>query len=68
MFCIFDVDNFKLINDNYGHINGDRVLTAVADCMRKASQTGDVLLRLGGDEFAVFAKTYRRMKRQKSMY
>jgi diguanylate cyclase (GGDEF)-like protein len=56
MFCIFDVDNFKLINDNYGHINGDRVLTAVADCMRKSSQTGDVLLRLGGDEFAVFAK------------
>ena len=49
----FDLDNFKPINDNYGHAEGDRVLVAFAGLMRKAFRDCDVFARIGGDEFAV---------------
>ena len=55
LLCIFDVDKFKSINDNYGHIAGDKVLSAIADCMKKAFRDKDVIMRLGGDEFAIYA-------------
>jgi diguanylate cyclase (GGDEF)-like protein len=48
-----DIDNFKPINDRFGHAVGDQVLLAVADRMRQATGPGEVLARLGGDEFAV---------------
>jgi len=54
MFCLFDVDKFKSINDNYGHLTGDKVLIAIADCMKKVFRETDIILRLGGDEFAAF--------------
>lgn len=54
MFCLFDVDKFKQVNDKYGHNTGDEVLIAVADCLRKVHRDGDVIMRLGGDEFAAF--------------
>ena len=50
---MFDLDHFKSINDSYGHLTGDRVLRAVADCARSAVRQGDVLLRYGGEEFLV---------------
>ena len=56
MFCLFDVDKFKHMNDNYGHAAGDTVLINIADAMKKAFRTSDVLIRLGGDEFVVFAE------------
>lgn len=56
MFCLFDVDKFKLINDNYGHMMGDQVLIEIAKAMQMSFRKDDILLRLGGDEFAVFAK------------
>lgn len=54
MFCLFDADKFKSINDNYGHDVGDNVLKAIADCMKRSMRSGDVTMRLGGDEFAVY--------------
>ncbi len=55
MFCLFDVDKFKFVNDNFGHAAGDAVLVALARTMQKTFRTSDILIRLGGDEFVVFA-------------
>ncbi|MBQ7574516.1 MAG: GGDEF domain-containing protein [Clostridia bacterium] len=52
---LFDVDNFKSINDNYGHIAGDKALKKLAKALIKEFRTKDFVCRLGGDEFVVFA-------------
>ena len=52
--CIFDLDNFKGYNDNYGHPAGDDVLRKVAACVREElRRSGDSLFRLGGEEFGI---------------
>ncbi len=48
---IFDIDNFKAVNDNFGHLFGDVVLSDVAYKMKSLFRTSDVLGRIGGDEF-----------------
>ena len=48
-----DLDDFKAINDNFGHLNGDAVLREVAQRVRTTLRHSDVLGRLGGDEFAL---------------
>ena len=53
---MIDMDNFKAINDNYGHIAGDQTLKMFADTLRTLSGKDDVLCRIGGDEFVVFIK------------
>ena len=53
---MLDMDNFKPINDHYGHIAGDKTLKMLAEILREASAEGDVLCRVGGDEFRVFVK------------
>lgn len=53
---MIDMDNFKAINDNYGHIAGDQTLKMFADTLREYSEEGDVLCRIGGDEFVAFLK------------
>ena len=55
MFCLFDADKFKSINDTFGHETGDQVIKALAVCMQNALREQDILMRLGGDEFAFFA-------------
>jgi len=47
----FDMNNFKPVNDTYGHLAGDRVLNVVAQRLRNAMRRSDFLGRLGGDEF-----------------
>ncbi len=46
-----DIDNLKPINDQQGHIVGDRVIKLLASCMKDVGRKGDVASRLGGDEF-----------------
>ena len=49
---MFDVDNFKQVNDQCGHMAGDDVLAAVGNCLKESLRSYDVVARIGGDEFA----------------
>ena len=49
-----DLDNFKLVNDRFGHQAGDDVLLKVTEILRGETRSRDVAARLGGDEFALF--------------
>lgn len=53
---MIDLDNFKAINDNYGHITGDRTLKMFADTLQSFAREKDITCRIGGDEFIVFFK------------
>jgi diguanylate cyclase (GGDEF)-like protein len=48
-----DIDNFKYINDTYGHSIGDNLLRIVAESMKTMLRSTDIISRLGGDEFAI---------------
>jgi diguanylate cyclase (GGDEF)-like protein len=48
-----DCDDFKKINDSFGHLTGDQVLKTVSDVMRSNTRGYDVVARMGGDEFAI---------------
>lgn len=50
---IIDIDHFKLINDVYGHLMGDKVLKQLTDILMRNTRLADVLMRYGGDEFVV---------------
>ena len=55
LFLMLDLDNFKQVNDRYGHEEGDRALCTVAQLLQERFRKIDVVFRVGGDEFAVFA-------------
>ncbi len=54
---LVDVDRFKLINDEAGHAQGDRILALVAEAIRGATRTADFVGRWGGDEFIIISET-----------
>lgn len=49
-----DVDNFKSINDKFGHTEGDKILLTIVNIIKTKIRNTDLLARLGGDEFAIF--------------
>jgi diguanylate cyclase (GGDEF)-like protein/putative nucleotidyltransferase with HDIG domain len=53
---MLDMDNFKRINDEYGHIKGDEALVRFASIIKEYFADDDILCRIGGDEFVVFSK------------
>ncbi|MGF1690850.1 diguanylate cyclase [Photobacterium kagoshimensis] len=58
-FCFFDLDNFKKINDNYGHDIGDKAIRAFSDCIKSGIRESDVAFRWGGEEFLVILRGKR---------
>lgn len=50
---LFDLDDFKVIKDNYGHRAGDRVLQSVVDRFTQVARNVDLVARLGGEEFVL---------------
>lgn len=54
---LFDIDNFKKINDTYGHNCGDNVLVTLVSCVHKSIRKEDILVRWGGEEFILLIKT-----------
>lgn len=50
---IVDIDNFKHVNDQHGHIFGDQVIVSVAQCLKANVRSSDLIVRFGGDEFLV---------------
>ena len=56
VLVVFDVDDFKQINDRYGHLQGDVCLAEIADCIKKAYARCGYCYRIGGDEFCVLLR------------
>ncbi len=56
---IIDIDNFKSINDTFGHLYGDAVIKQLGSSLRSIFQKSDILGRVGGDEFFVFLRNYK---------
>jgi diguanylate cyclase (GGDEF)-like protein len=54
---IADLDHFKAVNDEFGHVFGDAVLAGVASTLRGAVRAGDVLARWGGEEFSILVES-----------
>lgn len=57
---LFDIDNFKQINDNYGHIIGDNVLKELVDLVKLNIRDTDTLYRIGGEEFTIICKNTKK--------
>lgn len=59
---LIDLDNFKLINEGLGHVQGDQVLQSIAQRLGSAVQQGDALARIGGDKFALIQTALQRVE------
>jgi diguanylate cyclase (GGDEF)-like protein len=64
MFMMIDLDNFKPINDTYGHAAGDEMLLQVRDVLLKTCRRSDFVIRWGGDEFLVISRQSRAAESQ----
>lgn len=61
---LFDLDNFKTINDTFGHETGDKVLQKLVTTLKSNFRMDDYICRIGGDEFVVFMVHSNEMQRQ----
>jgi diguanylate cyclase (GGDEF)-like protein len=61
--ALVDIDNFLQVNENFGHVGGDRVLQAIAQTLSTSSPAETLLFRIGGDEFAL---VYPRLEREQA--
>jgi len=69
LFIMIDLDNFKMINDTYGHDAGDKALQLVAKTLTTDSRTMDVVGRMGGDEFVMlFVNTTRKSALERAQF
>ncbi len=59
---LFDIDNFKNINDNYGHKEGDKILIKFAKTLKKLTNKTDIVARWGGDEFVAILSDTKNIK------
>ena len=53
---LFDLDNLKKVNDQYGHEKGDEMIRSFGNLLRHHTRDGDILCRYGGDEFVVILR------------
>lgn len=53
LLCIIDLDNFKLVNDKYGHLSGDAVISSFSTMLSSRLRDTDIIGRIGGEEFGV---------------
>ena len=54
IFLLLDMDNFKSVNDTFGHVIGDKVLIKFAQALKNEATNKDIICRIGGDEFVLF--------------
>lgn len=59
LLLLLDIDHFKSINDNHGHLAGDQVLQAIASCLERCVRPMDTITRYGGEEFALILPNCR---------
>ncbi len=53
IICIIDIDNFKQLNDTWGHITGDKILKSIASILKNNIRSSDFIARIGGEEFII---------------
>lgn len=56
ILVIIDIDNFKLINDSFGHDKGDEILKIMSEILKSSLKGSDIASRFGGDEFVIFLR------------
>jgi diguanylate cyclase (GGDEF)-like protein len=61
-FIMIDFDNFKLVNDNYGHLQGDVALKTLGNVLFNNFRSTDIISRLGGDEYGVFCPDIKKLE------
>ncbi|MGX9356587.1 EAL domain-containing protein [Roseobacteraceae bacterium S113] len=54
--CFVDLDNFKSVNDGYGHKSGDALLKAISNRLMDMAQPDEIVFRIGGDEFGIYMR------------
>lgn len=62
LLFMIDIDDFKQVNDTYGHSLGDRVLLCVAECLKNTFRSNDIIGRIGGDELLVYMQNEKSLK------
>ncbi|MDD4699751.1 MAG: diguanylate cyclase [Oscillospiraceae bacterium] len=67
VMLMIDLDNFKSINDNYGHLIGDRILSETAKILGQVWNSEDIIGRFGGDEFVVYTESIDKSELEKKI-